>query len=128
MKIIRYGLVGATAATIDFSIFAVFAKWLGFNYLVVGCVGFIVATAVNYILSVRFVFQRGVRFRPVQEVALIFLVSGLGLVVNQGVLYVGIGVLGWEMLLTKVLATGSVFLWNFGIRSGFVFKASGKSG
>ena len=39
-----------------------FAKLLGYNYLVVGCAGFILATAVNYFLSIRFVFRSGARF------------------------------------------------------------------
>ena len=30
--------------------------------------------------------------------------------------------LGWEMLLTKVFASGAVFFWNFGARSQFIFK------
>jgi putative flippase GtrA len=28
----------------------------------------------------------------------------------------------WEMLFVKVCATGSVFFWNFGARSYFIFK------
>ena len=40
MKIFRYAGVGATAATVDFLIFAVFVKLLNFNYLAGGAVGF----------------------------------------------------------------------------------------
>ena len=39
-----------------------FAKLLGYNYLVVGCAGFVLATAVNYFLSIRFGFRSGARF------------------------------------------------------------------
>jgi len=122
MKIIRYAVVGGTAAMVDFSIFAVFAKWLGFNYLWVGAIGFILATTVNYFLSTRFVFESGVRFAFKKEISLVFLISFMGLAVNQLVLYLGIGILEWEMLLTKILATGSVFFWNFFARSQFIFK------
>ena len=108
---------------VDFLIFAAFAKVLGFNYLLVGGIGFIVATAVNYVLSVRFVFESGVRFSSPVEVVLVFAVSLVGLCINQAVLYLGISVAGIEMLLVKVCATGVVFFWNFGARSRFVFKA-----
>ena len=37
-------------------------------------------------------------------------------------LYLGIGVLGTEMLLTKIFATGLVFLWNYAARNYFVFR------
>jgi putative flippase GtrA len=122
MKIFRYAGVGATAAIVDFLIFAVFAKLLNFNYLAVGAVGFIIATTINYFLSVRFVFESGVRFGFSKEISLVFLISFIGLGINQAVLYFGIGILGWEMLFIKLCATGSVFFWNFGARSEFIFK------
>ncbi len=122
MKIMRYAAVGASAAAVDFVIFAVFAKFLGFNYLLVGAIGFIIATTINYFLSIRFVFESGVRFGFQKEITLVFLISFTALGVNQAVLYFGIGILEWEMLLTKICATGSVFFWNFGARSQFIFK------
>jgi putative flippase GtrA len=112
MKIFRYAAVGGAAALIDFLIFAVFAKILGFNYLLVGAVGFIIATTVNYFLSIRFVFISGVRFNFHKEISLVFLISLVGLGLNQLVLYLGIGILAWEMLFVKVCATGSVFFWR----------------
>jgi putative flippase GtrA len=123
MKIMKYAAVGAAAAATDFLIFAVFAKLLNFNYLAVGAIGFIIATAINYFLSIRFVFESGVRFGFQKEISLVFLISFIALGVNQAVLYFGIGVLGWEMLFTKICATGSVFFWNFGARSKFIFKS-----
>ncbi len=122
MRVFRYAAVGSVAAAIDFLIFAVFAKWFGFNYLLVGAIGFIIATGANYFLSIRFVFQSGVRFAFQQEISLVFLISFIALGINQLILYTGIGSFGWEMLLTKICATASVFFWNFGWRSKFVFK------
>ena len=122
MKIYRYAAVGGASALIDFLLFAIFAKILGFNYLLVGAAGFIIATTVNYFLSIRFVFMSGVRFTFHKEILLVFLISLVGLGLNQLVLYFGIGILAWEMLFVKVCATGSVFFWNFGARSYFIFK------
>ena len=122
MKIFRYALVGGTAAVVDFVIFLVFAKLMGFNYLWVGGIGFVVATAVNYVLSIRHVFTTGVRFGRHMEIALVFAVSLAGLGLNQLILYVGIGKLGTEMLLTKIFATGLVFVWNYTVRHHFVFR------
>ena len=121
----KYAAVGTVAAVTDFLIFATFAKLLNFNYLVIGAIGFIIATVINYVLSIRFVFESGVRFGFQKEISLVFLISFIAMGVNQIVLYVGIGILGWEMLLTKICATGTVFLWNFGARSQFIFKPLG---
>ena len=128
MKIIRYAMVGGIAAVIDFVIFAAFAKHLGFNYLLVGFAGFAIATGINYLLSIRHVFVSGARFERNHEIGLVFLISLVGLGANQLVLYLGIGVLGTEMLLTKIFATGLVFLWNFAARNYFVFRAKPGAG
>ena len=120
-RIARYFGVGACAAAVDISLFAIFARYLGYNYLAVGAVTFILATAVNYLLSVRFVFKSGVRFRRHHEVMLVFAVSAVGLLLNQLMLYVGISMLRMDMLLSKIAATGVVFGWNYAARSRFVF-------
>jgi len=127
MKIIRYAGVGATAATVDFLIFAVFAKLLSYNYLTVGAIGFIIATTINYFLSIRFVFVSGVRFGFKKEISLVFLISFIGLGVNQAVLYFGIGILGWEMLFVKLCATGSVFFLEFWRPLSVYFQTPGRS-
>ena len=123
MRIARYLVVGGVAACVDIGIFVVFAKGLGWNYLGVAAVGFCLATLVNYVLAVRLVFESGVRFRRRQELGLVYLVSGIGLFLNQLVLYVGIDVLGGEMVLCKLVATSIVFGWNYGARAHFVFSA-----
>ena len=123
MRIVRYFCVGAVAAAVDIGLFTIFAGLLGYDYLAVAGCTFVVATLVNYLLSVRHVFQSGARFGRSREVALVFAVSAIGLVINQGVLFVAVDKLGFDLVLSKVLATGIVFLWNYQVRANFVFKA-----
>jgi putative flippase GtrA len=118
----KYFVVGGISACVDIGFFFVFAKLLGFNYLAVATIGFLIAVPVNYLLSVRFVFRSGARFRPLHELALVYLVSSVGLGLHLMVLYAAIDVLGLELMLSKFIATGSVFLWNFLARNYFVFR------
>ena len=118
----RYFVVGGVSACFDIGFFFVFAKLLGYNYLAVATVGFAFAVLVNYFLSVRFVFTSGVRFGRAQELALIYLVSGVGLILHLAMLYIAVDVLAIELMLSKVGATGGVFLWNFLARHYFVFR------
>ena len=118
----RYFVVGGISACVDIGFFFIFAKLLGFNYLAVATIGFLIAVPVNYLLSVRFVFTSGARFRPLHELALVYLVSSVGLGLHLMVLYAAIDVLGLELMLSKFIATGSVFLWNFLARNYFVFR------
>ena len=80
------------------------------------------ATVVNYFLSVRFVFRSGVRFTKKGELALVFIVSFIGLGLNQLILFGLVEMVGIDMLMSKVGATGSVFFWNFAARNLIVFR------
>lgn len=122
MRIINYFFVGGAAATVDLTLFYFFAKQLGINYFMVGMFSFIMATLVNYILSIRHVFESGARFSKHHEVGLVFAVSAVGLLVNQMVLYTGVEKFDLDLLVSKIAATCAVFLWNYGARAHFVFK------
>ncbi len=122
MRIVRYFFVGAVAATVDIGLFALLVHGFGLDYLAVGAVTFVLATSVNYALSVRVVFRSGVRFSRWQEIALVFAVSILGLALNQLVLYAGVTRFALLPVLAKVMATAAVFFWNYAARAHFVFK------
>jgi len=121
MKIVRYFFVGGAAATVDIGWFFLFAKVAGFNYLVVAPFGFLLATWVNYQLSVRHVFQSGVRFSRGREIILIYVISAVGLLVNQAVLFGLVEQLGAELMMAKLTATATVFFWNYFARNNYLF-------
>lgn len=122
MKIARYFLVGGFAAGVDFLLFAFLVKVLGFGWLYSAAFSFCFATIANYLLSVRHVFQSGARFAKSHEVALVFVVSAVGLIINQVVLALLVERQGVDVLLSKIAATGSVFFWNYGARRHYIFK------
>jgi putative flippase GtrA len=119
----RYFLVGGTAACVDIGLFALFAKVLGLPYLRVATASFVLATLVNYWLSIRFVFVSGQRFRRRWEVAMVFAVSAAGLAFNSGILWICVeqGHLG--LMVAKLAATGVVFFWNYFARRVLIFGA-----
>ena len=122
MRLLKYFFVGGAAAVVDISLFSLFAGYLAWPWIPVSICTFILATFVNYFLSIQFVFESGARHKKNVEVIGVFLVSGLALLVNQLVLYVAIELLGWHLIVSKIIATGTVFFWNYFGRSKFVFK------
>ena len=96
MRIIRYFFVGGTAAIVDIGLFTLFANYLGFPWLPVSICTFTLATLVNYLLSIRFVFDSGARHKKHVEVLGVFAISALALLINQLVLYLAIEQLGWH--------------------------------
>jgi putative flippase GtrA len=117
----RYFLVGGAATAVDWTIFAVFAIWLSFDYLLVGGLGFVLAAGLNYLLCIKFVYTSGVRFSGRHELAAIYLVSGIGLLMHELILLACHEYLGLPLMVCKVLATALVLVWNFGMRNFYVF-------
>lgn len=117
----RYLLVGGASAVADWTIFA--GMFYGFNlhYIAAGTISFILATGLNYYLSVRFVFGAGNRGAR-QAFTLVYLVSAVGIAINLGILTVGIDILELHPLLAKFFATGVAVFWNFLARYFYIFK------
>ena len=116
--------MGGLAAAVDIGFFTVAVKGFGFNWFLVALCSFTLATAVNYLLCIRYVFESGARFKKQAEVSLVFLVSGIGLVINQSILWLLIEMAGIDAVLSKLMATGIVFVWNYTARSRVIFKAT----
>jgi putative flippase GtrA len=108
---------------VDIGLFALFAKGLKLPYLQVAAASFVLATLVNYVLSVRYVFVSGQRFRRRWEVAMVFAVSGVGLAINSGVLWLAVELAHAGLIVAKLVATGVVFFWNYFARRVLVFGA-----
>ena len=122
--IARYFLVGGIAAAVDVGLFMLFARVLGLAYLRVAAATFVLATLVNYLLSVRFVFVSGQRFGRRWEVALVYVVSAMGLALNAIILWAAVERAGMGLFAAKLAATGTVFFWNYLARRYFVFGAA----
>jgi len=121
MKIVKYFFVGGVAAVVDISLFTVFAKFLAYNYLLVGAITFLIATLVNYILSIKFVFKSGKKHKKQKEILLVYLVSAFGLAFNLVILYICYDIINMELIVSKLIATALVFFWNYFIRKYFIF-------
>lgn len=115
--------MGGIAACVDIGLFLLFAKVLGLPYLRVAAATFVLATLVNYWLSIRLVFVSGQRFRRRWEITLVYVVSAIGLALNQAILSACVELAHFELLYAKLTATGIVFFWNYLARRLFVFSA-----
>jgi putative flippase GtrA len=122
MRLARYFCVGGIAAVVDIGLFFLFASVWGFNYLLVGAGSFTVAAVVNYQLTIRHVFASGTRFTRRKEFVCVYLVSFMGLLLNQGILYLAVDIFSLDMMLSKCMAIGLVFFWNYLARKHFVFR------
>jgi len=120
--LIRYGVVGLVAFLADFTTLYLFKTFLNLNYLIAAGVAFVAGLSVNYLLSIKWVFN----YRKIKNVRFELLVFGMiglfGLLINELVMYVCTGLLLLYFLYSKVFATIIVFAWNFGVRRAMLFK------
>lgn len=119
-KMFRYGIVGGIAALIEWTTFWAIHYQGGYDYRIAIVAGFLTATLANYLMSIRFVFERRAYSRRV-EVGLVYVVSVVALAVNYAVTAAAVDLLGVEPMIAKVAGTGTAFFVNFGLRYVFVF-------
>lgn len=119
-KLLKYLLVGGSAAIINWILFFISAKIIGLHYLIAGFISFIFATLWNFILARKFIFTP--KHSIIKESTLIYLVSFAGLCIDTTSLYVCVEIFKLDSMLGKIFATGIAFFFNFSVRNFVIYK------
>ncbi len=119
-KFAQYFVVGGISALVDWALFALFLYVFEFRYLLSGTISFVFATAVNYVLSIRYVFKKRRRSTHA-EVTLVYIASAVGISINLLVLGGLIEYVGLHAMVSKLAGTASALGWNFGARYYWIF-------
>ena len=118
-KFISYFFVGGMAAIVEWITFAIANVFL--NYMISTVISFIIATTANYILGRILTFKDYKKKKS--DVVGVFIVSGVGLLLNMLFMYILINVIHFPIeFIAKVISTGLVFLWNYISRILFIYK------
>jgi putative flippase GtrA len=118
----RYVIVGGLAFCVDFGVTRLAIKVL--PLLAANTIGFIVANVFNFLLAHGWVF--GARFdrkRFVPAYAAVLTVSLVGLLVNNAVVWILVGLVGMGLLPGKIIATLAGLGWNFTARKSWIYKS-----
>ena len=119
-QLIKFGIVGIIATIVDFLILFIFTEYFHIYYLISSTLSFIISLIVNYILSIYWVFD--VKKRNFKELILFVILSVIGLLINQIILYIGSDLLNIYYLICKIGATILVMIYNFITRKIFIEK------
>jgi putative flippase GtrA len=114
IQFFRYIFVGGFSAVVNLGILSILTSVLHINYLISELIAFVIATIVNYALSIWWIFQRSNRFKL--EFVLFTLVGIGGLGINELVLWVCVSKLKLFYLLGEVIAITVVMVWSFALR------------
>lgn len=120
-QLLRYAIVGGLAFVVDFGALWGLTEFAGVHYLASAALAFLLGLVTNYLLSIRWVFNtRGIENRTL-EFALFAIIGILGLLANEIIMWAATEKAGVPYLFSKVLSTGFVFVWNFGVRKLLLF-------
>ena len=128
-EFLRYAVVGGIAFVADFGTLwltqELVFKSLSYGVYLATVCGFVVGLAVNYALSLVFVFtqkkDRG-RGRSVGAFLVFGVIGLLGLGWTELGMWLGIEILGWDYRLVKIFVTGAVLMWNYLGRKILIFN------
>jgi len=113
IQLFRYIFVGGTAFVVDFFFLYFFSDICGIYYLISGILSFIISVMVNYIMSTKWVFNQDNIDNKVIEFNLFLIISTIGLVFTEILLYFFTDILGLYYLISKIIAAIIVLFWNF---------------
>ena len=123
-QIIKFGFVGFLCFFIDYGIMVFLSEALKINYLISSGCSFSVSVIVNYILSIKFVFDADRDANKVKQFLVFLFFSIGGLIINQIVMWVAVDLLGIFYMISKIGATAIVMVYNFITRKLFIEKKS----
>ncbi len=121
-QIIKFGFVGGTAFVIDAGLLFLLTEFCGIHYLISGMISFTASVIYNYILSVKWVFDAKKDANKTQEFIVFIVLSVIGLGINQLFMWLFVDMMHIYYMLSKIIATVIVMVYNFITRKIFLEK------
>ena len=122
IQFFRYFFVGGFAFVVDFALLYILTDKLKMFYLFSATIAFIVGIIVNFILSKLWIFQKKALVNKYLEFGIFGSVGIVGLGLNNLIMWFLTSKLGLYYLLSKLVATAIVYIWNFGARKYILYK------
>lgn len=115
----KFGVVGIIAFIVDYLSLYLLTEFLNVYYLISSIISFLLSIIVNYILSIKWVFDIKKK-QSFKDVIIFTLLSAIGLLINLLVMYLSVEVFKIHYMIGKLIATFIVMIWNFVTRKMFL--------
>ena len=119
-QLVLYGVIGVTAAGLDFLVFTLLTNW-GWAVLLANLISVNLGIATSFLLNAYFNFQRTDRLG--RRAAMFFMVGWTGLALSTGILYLGVHLLDRSATATKLVSIVFVALTQFALNKKITFRA-----
>lgn len=115
----KFGVVGVIAFIVDYLSLYLLTEFLNVYYLISSIISFLLSIIVNYILSIKWVFDIKKK-QSFKDVIIFTILSAIGLLINLLVMYLSVEVFKIHYMIGKLIATFIVMIWNFVTRKMFL--------
>ena len=116
-----YLIVGVIATLTEWIFFYLGNELLLLHYTIATVIGYIISTFINWLAGRIIVFKKSNK-TIVAEIVSIYLSSIIGLGLNLLIMYISIDILSIGDMLSKIIATGIVFFFNYLFRKLYIYK------
>lgn len=120
VQIFNFGIVGVVATVIDFLFLYLFKECCQFPILLSNTLSFIISVLYNYWASLTFVFNVNPEKSKKKNFVLFIFFSVIGLILNDAIVWIVTEKMKIYYLVSKVLATLIVMIFNFITRKKFL--------
>ena len=112
-KIFKFGIVGCSGIVIDFSLTYLCKEKLQVNKYISNIIGFSCAATSNFLLNNFWTFNEKNDDLLINRFFIFFFISLAGLSINSLVIVLLTKKMNLNFYLSKIVAVGVVFIWNF---------------
>ncbi|MCI6265438.1 MAG: GtrA family protein [Erysipelotrichaceae bacterium] len=120
VQIFNFGIVGVVATLIDFIFLYFFKELCHFHVVIANTLSFIISVLYNYWASLTFVFDVNPEKSKKKNFVIFMICSAIGLLLNDFIVWVVTDKFGIYYLISKVIATIVVMVFNFVTRKKFL--------
>lgn len=121
IQFFRYIFVGGFAFLADAFSLWLCEKWM--NYMIAAAIAFIVGLAVNYTLSIWFVFGESNQVKnKLKEFVVYVTIAVIGLLLTEVIMYILTDLCHLYFMISKIVASAIVLIWNFTARKKILYS------
>ena len=119
-QFVLYLVVGGIATIVEWVIFYILNRFNYIHYMGATALAFVVSTFDNWLFCRLMLFKE--RENIWKELLKIYATSVVGLLMNLLLMWLAVEIFALPEMISKMIATGIVFMWNFLIRKFVIYK------
>lgn len=122
----KFALVGFASLAVEYTLLSCLLHAARMDYLLATSLAFVASIVVNYVLSMRYVFERKDEMSRRREFTIFAILSAVGLGLNDLYMFIGVGLLNVGTMAMKLISTFFVTWYNYFSRRKFLDAGSSK--